>query len=273
MYYLRYFKTQAEAIGQTANIPTVAMVEGVDKVEFFDGDTSKYYMFAADGDFLKLKEMLVCIFDCGGSDFPYSLIYKYSDLSNIVSMEIDGVDVTIADSYNFSKKGKHVIKYALKDSVTSLTYQRYNSYYTTVAFKDVEMTSVIIPNSITEIGSEAFSYCTKLTSITIPDSVTSIGTSAFENCIALTSITIPDSVTEIDTDAFATCTSLASVTIGNSVANIYMRAFAYCNQLTSIKYTGTMAQFKSISRVDYWHLEVPTTTVTCSDGTCGLDET
>ena len=250
MYYLRYFKTQAEAIGQTANIPTVAMVEGVDKVEFFDGDTSKYYMFAADGDFLKLKEMLVCIFDCGGSDFPYSLIYKYSDLSNIVSMEIDGVDVTIADSYNFSKKGKHVIKYALKDSVTSLTYQRYNSYYTTVAFKDVEMTSVIIPNSITEIGSEAFSYCTKLTSITIPDSVT-----------------------EIDTDAFATCTSLASVTIGNSVANIYMRAFAYCNQLTSIKYTGTMAQFKSISRVDYWHLKVPTTTVTCSDGTCGLDET
>lgn len=165
-------------------------------------------------------------------------------------MEIDGVDVTIADSYNFSKKGKHVIKYALKDSVTSLTYQRYNSYYTTVAFKDVEMTSVIIPNSITEIGSEAFSYCTKLTSITIPDSVT-----------------------EIDTDAFATCTSLASVTIGNSVANIYMRAFAYCNQLTSIKYTGTMAQFKSISRVDYWHLKVPTTTVTCSDGTCGLDET
>ena len=44
------------------------------------------------------------------------------------------------------------------------------------------------PNSITSIGSGAFSYCSGLTSITIPESVTSIENYAFSNCTGLTSI-------------------------------------------------------------------------------------
>ena len=64
------------------------------------------------------------------------------------------------------------------------------------------LTSITIPNSVTEIGSRAFEGCTGLTSITIPNSVTKIGSSAFEGCTGLTSITIPNSVTEIGYDAF-----------------------------------------------------------------------
>ena len=39
--------------------------------------------------------------------------------------------------------------------------------------------NTIIPNSVTSIGSSAFSGCTGLTSITIPNSVTSIGNDTF----------------------------------------------------------------------------------------------
>ena len=39
-----------------------------------------------------------------------------------------------------------------------------------------------IPDSVTSIGSSAFSGCTGLTSVTIPDSVTSIGSGAFTGC-------------------------------------------------------------------------------------------
>ena len=57
--------------------------------------------------------------------------------------------------------------------------------------------SYTIPNSVTSIGSYAFSGCRGLTSVTIPNSVTSIGIAAFSGCTGLTSVTIPNSVTSI----------------------------------------------------------------------------
>ena len=66
----------------------------------------------------------------------------------------------------------------------------------------VGLNNTVIPNSVTSIGSYAFSGRSGLTSITIPNSVTSIGYGAFEGCSALTSITIPESVTNIESSAF-----------------------------------------------------------------------
>ncbi len=94
--------------------------------------------------------------------------------------------------------------------------------------------SITIPNSVTGIGAYAFYGCTSLTSVTIPNSVTSIGESAFYKCTGLKSVTIGDSVTSIGNIAFSGCTSLTSVTIGNSVTNIGDSAFYECTGLTSV---------------------------------------
>ena len=67
------------------------------------------------------------------------------------------------------------------------------------------LTSVIIPNSVTSIGDEAFENCSGLTSVTIPNSVTSIGDYAFNGCSGLTSVNIPNSVTSIGWGAFEAC--------------------------------------------------------------------
>ena len=72
-------------------------------------------------------------------------------------------------------------------------------------------TSVTIPNSVTSIEDEAFSYCSGLTSVTIPNSVTSIGAWAFADCSGLTSVSIPNSVTSINQGAFYGCSGLTSI--------------------------------------------------------------
>ena len=91
-----------------------------------------------------------------------------------------------------------------------------------------------IPNSVTSIGDDAFSYCSSLTSITIPNSVTSIGEGAFVGCSSLTSITIGNSVKSIGDDAFSSCSSLTSIVIPDSVTSIGDNAFMGCSSLTSI---------------------------------------
>ena len=101
-------------------------------------------------------------------------------------------------------------------------------------YECTSLTSINIPNSVTSIGEFAFDHCTSLTSINIPNSVTSIGTYAFESCTSLTSINIPNSVTSIGTYAFQNCTSLTSINIPNSVTSIGSSAFYKCTSLTSI---------------------------------------
>ena len=76
------------------------------------------------------------------------------------------------------------------------------------------LTSVTIPNGVTEVGSSAFYGCSGLASVTIPDSVTSIGPNAFTNCRSLTSVTLPNSVIYISDSAFYGCSGLTSMIIG-----------------------------------------------------------
>ena len=90
------------------------------------------------------------------------------------------------------------------------------------------LTSVIIPESVTLISDCAFEDCTGLTSITIPNSVTSIGNGVFYDCTGLTSIIIPNSVTSIGDDAFSYCSGLTSITIPESVTSIGEEAFYGC---------------------------------------------
>lgn len=57
----------------------------------------------------------------------------------------------------------------------------------------------------------AFQKCIGLTSITIPESVTQISNGAFHRCSGLTEVKIPSSVTQIGISAFYGCTNIANV--------------------------------------------------------------
>ena len=107
----------------------------------------------------------------------------------------------------------------------------------------------------------------------IPDSVTSIGSDAFSGCKGLTSITIPDSVTSIGNYAFKGCTGLTSIVILDSVTSIGYAAFSGCTGLTSITFNGTIAQWSAISKGNNWKKSVPSVCkVICTDGKIPIRE-
>ena len=125
--------------------------------------------------------------------------------------------------------------YSSRSSITSVIISDGVTSIGSEAFDGCSgLTSVTIPNSVTSIGNSAFVSCTGLTSVTIPNSVTSIGDCAFQICSSLTSIEIPNSVTSIGENAFSDCISLTSVTIPNSVTSIGDGAFYKCSSLTSV---------------------------------------
>jgi len=97
---------------------------------------------------------------------------------------------------------------AFSDGASNPLYYAHNLILNGVYIEDL-----VIPNSVTKIGSFAFYGCTNLNYISIPNSVTSIGIKAFKGCSSLTSITIPNSVTSIEGAAFQNCSHLQTVIV------------------------------------------------------------
>ena len=128
---------------------------------------------------------------------------------------------------------------AVKTTENYFTYTVSNGTATITNFNRNYQGDIIIPETlggypVASIGYGAFRYCDRLTSVTLPDSVTNIDTMAFSNCESLTSVAIGNSVTSIGNDAFYGCKSLTSVTIPNSVTSIGRLAFSHCESLTSV---------------------------------------
>ena len=111
-----------------------------------------------------------------------------------------------------------------------------------------EVKDLVIPNSVTSIGSHAFYYCSGLTSVTIPNSVTSIGSYAFSGCSGLTSVIIGNSVKYIYNNAFSDCPELLDVyCYAEKVPSTYSDAFdgSYPEYVTLHVPDASVASYKA----------------------------
>jgi len=97
-----------------------------------------------------------------------------------------------------------------------------------------------------------FMRSAKITEIIIPNSVSSIGREAFYNCSLIQGeLVIPNSVTSIGMAAFGLCSGLTSVSMSNSIDSIGPKAFHYCSGLTRVE-IDNLASWCKIKFGDYY---------------------
>ena len=109
------------------------------------------------------------------------------------------------------------------------------------------LVSVVIPNSVTNIGNAAFEKCYNLRNVSIDEGIKSISYNMFNSCSSLEHVNINGSVTNIRESAFSYCTSLSSITIPSSVERIETKSFYRCNALKKIIFSGNAPQTASNS--------------------------
>eukprot|EP00035_Acanthoeca_spectabilis_P037551 m.45953 g.45953 ORF g.45953 m.45953 type:complete len:937 (+) comp8701_c0_seq1:353-3163(+) len=102
------------------------------------------------------------------------------------------------------------------------------------SFMETGLPSIVIPNSVTLVGDDAFLSCPSLTNVTLGNSVATIGNSAFFNCTSLRNIAIPDSATSVRGSAFGRCSSLRTILVGRQVPQLDNSFCFNCNALTSV---------------------------------------
>ena len=141
--------------------------------------------------------------------------------------------------YDPNREGIVITGFSNKADILSVVIpKRINKHPVTCigkeAFRSEYFKSITIPNTVIEIGNDAFYYCKSLASITIPDSVTKIGNDAFAGCESLNDVIIPNGVTEIRACTFSNCIRLSTVTIPDSVKKIGSLAFSGCISLNNV---------------------------------------
>lgn len=195
--------------------------------------------------------------------------------------------VTVAaatNTFDFNLTTGTITKYNGTDTVVVIPSKINGVTVTTIgtdAFLGLNITSVTIPASVTEIGSNAFAGCTNLTSVTyggdwsnltiqsgnpavqdaanaplfdfefIPPDNTAVIVTNYKYNGAAADVTIPSRykgkpVTMIDHAAFHN-SAVTSVTIPDSVTSIHDSAFAYCSSLTNISIPNSVTSIGSFA--------------------------
>ena len=112
------------------------------------------------------------------------------------------------------------------------------------AFKDNQtLRSVVIHEGVTIIGDSAFYNCDNLKEIDLPEGLVTIESLAFFDCNRLERVFFPDSMQEITgSAAFKKCSALKEVRLPAGLTTIGTSVFVECTSLTTITFPASLQE-------------------------------
>ena len=175
------------------------------------------------------------------------------------SLYVDNVYIESLEKYtrsgrvhakNLYVNGELVENLVIPETIEEIGYE---------AFSGLEcLKSVVIGSNIKEISSAAFFDCPNLASVTIEGDLDLVGTSAFANCTSLTEIKF-NKVKGFDSGVFDGCTSLASfefpegietANLGNFLANTAIESIEIPSSLLGFNMSGMLSNCSNLRYVD-----------------------
>ena len=149
--------------------------------------------------------------------------------------------------YEFDETTGTIIRYLGSDAEVTIPGTLYGTEVKKLgerAFSEAkELTKVILPDSVTEIGAYAFTpadgedgsakFSSKLEEVVLPSGLSSLGKGAFQNT-AVKAVDVPAALAEVGTKAFNNCVGLKSVSMKKGTKKIGESAFDKCSGLTSL---------------------------------------
>lgn len=149
---------------------------------------------------------------------------------------IDGIQIICDEAFI---KCKNISIVVIPNSVTTLGTRSF--------FGCSSLTNVEVPKSVITIGDYSFCACINLKQVTISNSVESIGICAFKDCISLNELKIPNSVTRIGNSAFSECRKLKKIYLPNSIIDFEGSKFLGCSSISQIIIpNGTKGKFEKL---------------------------
>lgn len=112
-------------------------------------------------------------------------------------------------------------------------------------FIDCGLSSIVMPDDITVIGTGAFKGCANLVSASISEKVTNIKSSAFEGCSQLESVVFPQNITELGSLSFKGCKALKTFTFPK-VTSLADEILSGCDALVSVTIPETVTAVGSL---------------------------
>ncbi len=207
----------------------------------------------------------------GDSSFENCALLKYLDMSNLDELDCDLGGVHVINKGNSDGMGKSAFKDCKALVKVELPQNAPKFQIITEGMFDncIRLTSIVVPDSVTEIDVNAFHKNTMLESVTLGNNVAYIDKSSFNSCTSLTSIDIPKSVTVLGENVFSDSSKLARVNFVEGCRLETIDKYAFSNTRLQVFETPVTASKFYIIKEGAFANCTELTRVTIKSGTVG----